>query len=56
MNKNPESLLLILSALTVFDAPVDRGIAHLDRGRVLIEAGLVTERVGDAADGPRSVG
>jgi tetratricopeptide (TPR) repeat protein len=25
------------------DAPVDRGIAHLDRGRVLIEAGLVTD-------------
>lgn len=25
------------------DAPVDKGIAHLDRGRVLIEAGLVTD-------------
>ncbi|MBI4899404.1 MAG: hypothetical protein HY829_02885, partial [Actinobacteria bacterium] len=25
------------------DAPVDRGIAHLDRARVLIEAGLVTD-------------
>ncbi|HSN10736.1 MAG TPA: hypothetical protein VLS51_01320, partial [Propionibacteriaceae bacterium] len=25
------------------DAPVDRGIAHLDRGRVLIESGLVTD-------------
>jgi len=25
------------------EAPVDKGIAHLDRGRVLIEAGLVTD-------------
>lgn len=38
----PAALRLIDEADRL-EAPVDKGIAHLDRGRVLIEAGLVTD-------------